>query len=114
MNLEGIRLAVRTQLDLDETDLPDLLLDLYVQEGYDRMIDMEARWPFFEWPGTISCPPVRLRRQSRPTLAMIELIIGAPGHCCDHIDLRRRRRMFRDPRRVTGTPSLWTQIGIDL
>ena len=48
MNLNEIRAAVRTQMDLDEDDLPNATLDLYVREAYDRTIQMERRWPFFE------------------------------------------------------------------
>lgn len=48
MNLGDLRLAVRTQLDLDESDLPNTLLDLYLQDGFDRIVALENRWPFYE------------------------------------------------------------------
>lgn len=48
MNLGDLRFAVRTQLDLDETDLPNALLDLYLQEGFDRIVALENRWPSYE------------------------------------------------------------------
>jgi hypothetical protein len=46
---------VRTQLDLDDTDLPNALLDGFLQDGYDRAVGLENRWPFFEatWPATV-------------------------------------------------------------
>lgn len=52
MNLQQLRDAIRVQLDMDEEELPDALLDSYLQEGYSRTISMENRWPFFEaaWP----------------------------------------------------------------
>lgn len=48
MNLQQIRDAVRAQLDLDDTDLPNTTLDLFVQDGYNEAIEYEVRWPFFE------------------------------------------------------------------
>jgi hypothetical protein len=65
VNLQQLRDAIRTQLDMDEEELPNALLDSYLQEGYTRTIAMENRWPFFEtvWPvgstgtTTIDIPP---------------------------------------------------------
>ena len=54
MNLSEIRDAVRTQLDLDEDDLPNTTLDRYVREAYNRTIQMERRWPFFESSWTVT------------------------------------------------------------
>lgn len=48
MNLSELRDAVRTQLDLDEDDVANTTLDMYIREGYDRTIQLERRWPFFE------------------------------------------------------------------
>ncbi|MGA1764570.1 MAG: hypothetical protein ACO4A3_07805, partial [Ilumatobacteraceae bacterium] len=36
------------QLDLDEDDLSNTTLDMYIREGYNRTIQLERRWPFFE------------------------------------------------------------------
>lgn len=54
MNLQQLRDAVRTQLDLDDEDLPNALLDLYVREGFERSIQREQQWPFYatEWAVT--------------------------------------------------------------
>jgi hypothetical protein len=52
VNLQQLRDAIRAQLDMDSEELPNALLDSYLQEGYTRTISMENRWPFFEatWP----------------------------------------------------------------
>lgn len=52
MNLQQLRDEIRVQLDMDEDELPNSLLDSYVQEGFTRTIAMESRWPFYEatWP----------------------------------------------------------------
>lgn len=54
MNLQELRAAVRSQLDLDEEDLPNGLLDLYIAEGFDQTINLEKRWPFYETSWSVS------------------------------------------------------------
>ena len=39
---------VREIIDLDEADLPSSLLRTYMRDGYDRVMNLERRWPFFE------------------------------------------------------------------
>lgn len=66
MDLQQLRDYVRTQLDVDEEELPNALLDSYFVEGFNRTIAMETRWPFYEtiWnvayvpaEGAIAVPP---------------------------------------------------------
>lgn len=47
MTLQGIRDFVRTHLDVDEDDLPNVLLDQFVFEGSTRVARAEKRWPFY-------------------------------------------------------------------
>ena len=54
MNLADIRSKVREIVDMGSTDLSDTLLNMYIQDGYDRMIALERRWPFFEKTYTLS------------------------------------------------------------
>lgn len=54
MNLADIRSKVRTVVDMDTVDLPNDLLDMYVRDGYDRMIAIERRWPFLQRSATLS------------------------------------------------------------
>jgi len=48
VNLQQLRDYVRTQLDVDEEELPNPLLDAYFSEGFERTIALEVRWPFYE------------------------------------------------------------------
>lgn len=45
---------VRQIIDLEEADLPSSLLRTYLRDGYDRIINLERRWPFFETTYTFS------------------------------------------------------------
>lgn len=48
MNLQELRNYIRTQLDMDDEELPNPMLDSYLEEAYNRIISMEPRWPFLE------------------------------------------------------------------
>jgi hypothetical protein len=54
MDLADIRSKVRTVVDMDTVDLPNDLLDMYVRDGYDRMMAIERRWPFLQTSATLS------------------------------------------------------------
>jgi len=49
MTAADIRDAVRSITDLDSDDLPDELLNLYIRDGYYRILDTEKRWSFLEY-----------------------------------------------------------------
>jgi hypothetical protein len=48
MNLAQLRDYIRVQLDMDAEELPNALLESYLQEAFTRTISMEVRWPFYE------------------------------------------------------------------
>lgn len=48
MNLQELRDAVRNQLDLDEDDVPNSTLDLWIRDGYQESINTAQHWPFFQ------------------------------------------------------------------
>jgi hypothetical protein len=54
VNLQEMRDYIRTQLDMDEEELPNPMLDSYIDEAYMRTISMENRWPFFETSWTLT------------------------------------------------------------
>jgi hypothetical protein len=45
---------VREVLDLDEVDLPLSLIHTYMRDGFDRIITLERRWPFYETTHTLN------------------------------------------------------------
>jgi hypothetical protein len=50
--LQQFRDLVRAQLDTDADDLPDVLVDSWVREGWRFCVNRHRRWPFYEtvWP----------------------------------------------------------------
>jgi hypothetical protein len=48
LTLQNIRDQVRNTVELDSTDIPDSIIDLFVQEGFDRIARDQRRWSFYE------------------------------------------------------------------
>jgi len=48
MNADTLRQTIRDITDLDADDVPDSILDLYIRDGYYRILDLEKRWTFLE------------------------------------------------------------------
>lgn len=48
MTATVLRQTVRDIVDLDTEDLPDSLLNLYIRDGYYRILDLEKRWAWLE------------------------------------------------------------------
>lgn len=48
MTATVLRQTVRDIVDLDTEDLPDSLLNLYIRDGYYRILDVEKRWTWLE------------------------------------------------------------------
>jgi len=57
MDVQGIKNYVRAQLDMDDEELPDSLLDVYLQEAFDRTMAFDNRWPRNETSWTIAKIP---------------------------------------------------------
>lgn len=46
--LQNLRDLVRSTLDFTTDDLPDSRLDVYIRDGFYKIINQEQRWPFYE------------------------------------------------------------------
>jgi hypothetical protein len=55
MNLTELRTAVHVQTQTTSGDLPDPTIDSFLQQAYERTVNGETQWPFFEqsWDVTI-------------------------------------------------------------
>lgn len=49
-----LRALVRIQLDMDVIELPDTTLDPWLEDGFERSLAVENRWPFFEAEWTLT------------------------------------------------------------
>jgi hypothetical protein len=48
ITLATLRSQVRSMADLDETDLPDSVIDQFAREGFQRIYTLERRWPYLQ------------------------------------------------------------------
>lgn len=46
--LADIRSRAREVAEVSSADVSDTLMDLFIRDGYNRIIDLERRWPFLE------------------------------------------------------------------
>jgi hypothetical protein len=56
LNKQELRDAVRAQLEVDDEELPDSRLDLYLADAFQRTIQQERKWPFLEMEWTLGIP----------------------------------------------------------
>lgn len=48
MDVQTLRNYVRNQMEVDDEELPDVLLNVYLQEAFDRTMAADNRWPRYE------------------------------------------------------------------
>lgn len=75
MNLGDVRTLVRTQLDVDEVELPDAHLDWFIGDGFDATLAIETRWPFFQetWEFTATAQVHALDPEVREIVALYDV-----------------------------------------
>jgi hypothetical protein len=84
MNLQQLRDFTRAQLDVDDEELPNALLDSYIQEGFTRTISMEHRWPFYETAWVVTKPlgaqyiDIPTSADPQMIMAVKDSVTGAP------------------------------------
>lgn len=107
LTLQNITDNVRSHLDVDSEELPDNLVKFYAQEGYDRIVRAELRWPhlFFSGEGAVTTADVQyvsLNHISDP-----RHIIG-PSWPLEYMDFDRLVDQFYVNNTTTGEPTHWT------
>ena len=75
ITLTELRTQVRNMVDLDETDLPDAIVDQFAKEGFKRIYSLERRWPFLQETYTFNTV-VNQREYTISTIGDIREIIS--------------------------------------
>lgn len=107
--LQQIRDRVRTQTDLDVTDLPDATLDAYIREGLERTLAVERRWPFLQSSWTVSLPGTTSTATLDSTVASVSRVRSSDGYNVLQISQQLAEDTFEGTA-PTGQPefvSLW-------
>lgn len=83
MNLTELRERVYDILEEDEEGVPSALLDLFAQDGFDRVVSADRRWPWFQSTETLTTvtatqaytPPLReVTRIIRPASGRLQFL----------------------------------------
>lgn len=56
MNLDELRTVVRAQTQTTSGDLADPVIDVFLQQAFERTINGETRWPFYESHWDLTLP----------------------------------------------------------
>lgn len=54
MNVGDIMTFVRDTMDVDNTDLPDSIIEAHLKDGFQRIYNLDRRYPFFEVSYTLN------------------------------------------------------------
>ena len=54
MDVQSIRGFIRNHMEVDDEELPDVLLNVYLQEAFDRTMAADNRWPRYETTWSLS------------------------------------------------------------
>lgn len=54
LDLDAIRSFVLTSLDTDTDEIPFSLLDIYISEGFDRIVEASTQWSFYAQEATLT------------------------------------------------------------
>ena len=49
-----MRTYVRNHLEVDDEELPDILLNVYLQDAFERTVALDNRWPRYETTWALS------------------------------------------------------------
>lgn len=114
MDLATLRSQVRTTLDTDEEDLPDVLLDMWLEEGFERIVDFDQRWPFYEATWTYDWVAPRASYAIEDVgadIARISSIIADDDRELVYTGHDTASRQYANANYSTGTPEQWSVYG---
>lgn len=113
MNRDAMRQAVRDQVEQDESDLPNSRLDGYIREGYERVIQLETRWPFFEklWTLPVSAATASV---TVPSDVAIVVAITVPTGRLKWLEHRDGEDWYGFTSVTPGTICHWSKLGTSI
>ena len=127
MDVAALRSFCRAQLEVDDEELPDTILNVYLQEAFDRTMAADNRWPRYETSWQLSkvagSDYISLPPDLNPPSVMSVMSISQ-GYPLTVINHENAERAFVPANtNTTGTPVyvsfwggqmwLWPHVGLD-
>lgn len=107
MNLQELRDAVRSQVDLDDEELPDSMVDLYLRDAFQQTISRRQNWPFYEASWMVAFDNVSSVQVPADLDSVVRVRLLPTNQPLDFID-----HMFAEQRGLHslagGQPSHWS------
>lgn len=118
MNVDELISLVRSTTALDtEADLPSSLIRTYIQDGFQKVINLERRWPFFETTYTMSTTALQREYQLssigsgdlREITSMVDTSVA--GNRLNLIPIEDAERIWNGSMDVPQRPLFYTMWG---
>ncbi len=118
MDVATIRAYVRNHLEVDDEELPDVLLDPYLQDAFERTVALDNRWPRNETTWHLS-KVIDAHTVALPPDVLIPSIISVTAHSMNrrltYITQENAEDMFTQQAVVAeGDPTFWSTWGREL
>ena len=112
ITLTTLRSQVRQMADLDETDLPDTVIDQFAREGFQRIYTLERRWPYLQETYTFNTV-ANQREYTVSTIGDIREIVSvvdtsASGNRFTLIDYNNAEEVWLGNTDVPGRPYFYS------
>jgi len=111
--LKDLRQLVRQQTETTEAELPNITIDNYLTQGFERTVNAEVQWPFYENTWTVT------QRADQSSISIpldvkapgfMSLVDNANGWRLTHIDPEEAEDRFFGATSTTSAPlnfSVW-------
>lgn len=113
-----LRSQVRLALDMDDEELTDATLDLYLNDGLEQTLAASENWPFLEQTWTFPTVSGQVEYTLATDLtpsdvvldSVVNLVDASTGNMLTHVAHDRAERMFGEGT-TTGVPAFWSDWG---
>lgn len=110
-----LRDAVRTQLDMDEDELSNSLLDLYLNDALEQTLTLSEKWPFLQSAWNITTIDGQSNYAIDPTVDSIASVIDQTALVpLAYLPHERAEVVFGDGSGGGGVPAWWSTWGDEI
>jgi hypothetical protein len=113
MDVQSLRNYTRKQMDVDETDLPDTILNIYLQEAFDRTMAMTNQWPRTEATWSVSLLPGNTSVSLPPDLnipGLISVLTSGSGYRLTNVNQEAAEMNFAPLSETRNSDPLYFSI----
>jgi hypothetical protein len=106
-----LKTYVRDHLEVDDEELPDTILNVYLQDAFDRTVSLDNRWPRNEktWSATKIAGSTTVTLPLDVNIPSIISVLGTNGRRLGYVTNENLEDTFYTGVSVTtGEPSYWT------